>query len=319
MSRPWPIWKICFFVLLVAELFSVKGALSLERARLGIARPSMSFLPFYYAKDTKLFEKHGLDVEFIQISSPLQLAALVSGELDFIASPSIAIRGIVQGMPLKVVAVAYRVPVLSLVSKLPNPKALEGKRIAVSRIGTGPHFFGVMMLERSGADPKKVIWTQTIDSALDKVFLEQGRVEGAVLSPPETGMMVEKGFKILKRNRDVIETSPGNGLVTTREKIHSHPDRIRKAVNALLESVKSIRQDRKGRVDYLMRGFNINQRVAEDAYEDVLGVLLDDLIIHEESMKKYLEMLHSRGETRRLLAPIDVIDYSFLKGAQQTQ
>jgi ABC-type nitrate/sulfonate/bicarbonate transport system substrate-binding protein len=221
-------------------------------------------------------------------------------------------------MPLKLVAVAYRVPVLSLVSQLPTPKALEGKRIAVSRLGTGPHFFGVLMLERSGADPKKVTWIQTVDSALDKVFLEQGRVEGAVLSPPETGMMVEKGFRILKRNRDVIHTSPGNGLVTTRGKIQSHPDRIRKAVNALLESVKSIRQDRKGLVDYLMKSFNISQGIAEDAYEDVLGVLLDDLSINEEGMKKYLEMLHSRAETRRLLAPTDVVDYSFLKGTQKT-
>ena len=42
------------------------------------------FLPFYYAKDTKIFDKHGLNVELIQMRSDLQLAGLASGEIDLI-------------------------------------------------------------------------------------------------------------------------------------------------------------------------------------------------------------------------------------------
>ena len=211
MSQRWLNWKICFLVLLLAELLSFEEASSFEKARLGIFSPSVNSLPFYYAKDKKLFEKHGLEAQFIQIPSPLQVAALVSGELDFIFSPSVAIRGIGKGMPFKVVAVAYRVALQSLVSQLSPPKALEGKKIAVNRIGTGPYFFGVLMLEKSGVDPKKVNWIQTGDTALSMTALEQGRVEGGVLSPPFTGMLVEKGFKILKRSRDVTEGDPGNG------------------------------------------------------------------------------------------------------------
>ena len=44
------------------------------------------FLPFYYAQDTRIFEKHGLYVELIQMRSDLQLAGLVSGEVDYTPS-----------------------------------------------------------------------------------------------------------------------------------------------------------------------------------------------------------------------------------------
>ena len=63
----------------------------------------------------------------------------------------------------------------------------------------------------------------------------------------------------------------------------------------------------------------MSQGIAEDAYEDVLGVLSDDLTIDEGGLKKYLEMLYSRGETRKLLTPSDVIDYSFLKTIKESQ
>jgi NitT/TauT family transport system substrate-binding protein len=273
-------------------------------------------MPFYYAKDKKLFEKYGLDVEIIQIRSNLQLAGLIAGELDFITGIGTAIEGIGKGMPVKAVAVLYRAPLFSLLSQLPNAKSLEGKKISVSRIGSESHFNGVVMLEKSGADPKKVTWIQTGSTALNMVPLERGLVEGAVLSPPFTGIMARKGFKILKRSGDVIDASPFNGLVTTWEKIQAHPDRVRNALKAMLESVKSIRQDRKAVLAYIMQNFNVDQGVAEEAYDDILGVLLDDMIMAESGLNQYLQMIHSRGETNKVLTINDIVDYSFLRAVK---
>src|SRR4029434_3580481 len=92
----------------------------------------------------------------------------------------------------------------------------------------------------------------TVDAGLNRLPLERGLVEGAVLSPPFTGVMARKGFKILKRSGDVIDDSPFNGLVTTREKIQKQPDRMRNTLKAMLEAIKSIRQDRKAVIDYIV-------------------------------------------------------------------
>jgi ABC-type nitrate/sulfonate/bicarbonate transport system substrate-binding protein len=169
------------------------------------------------------------------------------------------------------------------------------------------------MLEKSGADPKKVTWIQTGSTALNMLPLERGLVEGAVLSPPFTGVMARKGFKILKRSGDVIDASPFNGLVTTRDKIQKHPDRLRNTLKAMLEAIKSIRQDRKAVIAYIMESFVVDQGVAEEAYDDISGVLLDDMMMAESGLNKYLEMIYGRGETNKPLTVNEIVDYSFLK------
>jgi len=303
-----------FFLWLI--FLSANSVWAAEKIRIGLSTRNVVLMPFYYAKDKKLFEKQGLDVEIIQIRSNLQLAGLVSGELDFITGIGTAIEGIGKGLPVKAVGVLYRAPLFSLVSQLASPKSLEGKKVSVSRVGSESHFNGVLMFEKSGADPKKVTWIQTGNTALNMVSLEQGLVDGAVLSPPFTGMMARKGFKILKRSGDVIDASPFNGLVTTRDKIQSHPERVRGALRAMLESLRSIRRDRKAVVAYIAESFNISQGVAEEAYEDIIGVMLDDLIMADGGMKQYLEIIHSRGETGKLLTPAEVVDYSFVRAVK---
>jgi NitT/TauT family transport system substrate-binding protein len=297
-------------------MLCTRDAWALEKVRLGVSTRNVVLMPFYYAKDRKIFEKYGLDVEIIQIRSNLQLAGLVSGELDFIAGIGTAIEGIGKGLPVKAVAVLYRAPLFSLLSQLPNAKSLEGKKISVSRIGSESHFNGVVMLEKSGADAKKVTWIQTGSTALNMVPLERGLVEGAVLSPPFTGIMARKGFRILKRSGDVIDASPFNGVVTTREKLQNHPDRVRNALKAMLEAIKSIRHDRKTAIAYIMQNFNVDQGVAEEAYDDIMGVLLDDMIMAETGLNKYLEMIHSRGETTKVLTINEIVDYSYLKAVK---
>ena len=143
------------------------------------------FLPFYYAKDTKIFDKHGLNVELIQMRSDLQLAGLASGEIDFTPSVGPAGAAIANGLPLKALAILYRAPLFSLVSStsVSSARDLEGKTVAVSRIGSESHRYGSLILESGGADPKKVTFIQTGSTTVSLTALQQGSVSAAVLSP----------------------------------------------------------------------------------------------------------------------------------------
>lgn len=300
------------FVLLAIS--GASPAYGLEKVRIGLSVRNVVFLPFYYAKDRRIFEKHGIDSELIQMRSDLQMVGVVSGELDFNPAIGPATLAIAGGMPLKAVAVFYRAPLFSLVSPgtVGNLKDLEGKRVAVSRIGSDSHRYAVMMMEQGSADAKKVTFIQSGSTTVSLTALQQGSVAAAVLSPPFTGAMAEKGYKILARSRSLPDL-PWLGLVTSRQKIEKQPERVKSALRAMRDALESIRADRQGVVAYIEKNFNVNPTVAAESYDDLRGVLVDGLMMPEEQIKRYLEGAHARGEIPKALSFGDAFDFAPLK------
>ncbi len=302
------------FVLLLILVFSASSVLAQEKTRIALSVRNVVLLPFYYAKDRQIFEKHGLYVEIVQMRSDLQMAGVASGELDFAAAVGSGIQAIISGMPLKIVGILYHGSPFSLVGRniTSSPKELEGKKVAVSRIGSESHKAGVLMLEKSGADVKKVTFIQTGSTTVSMIALQQTSVDAAVLSPPFTGEMVVKGFKILQRSRGLFEV-PSNGLVTSRDKIQKQPQKITNMLKAMLESLRLIRQDRPAVVEYIRKNFSVAQPVAQEAYDDLIGVMLPDMIWPEDKFKAYLDSGYVRTESSKAISVGDIADYSLLR------
>jgi ABC-type nitrate/sulfonate/bicarbonate transport system substrate-binding protein len=302
------------FVILLCGILSVAESVAQEKTRIALSVRNVVLLPFYYAKDRRLFEKNGLDVELIQMRSDLQMAGLTSGDLDFAAGVGSAIQGIVNGLPVKVVGVLYQGSPFSLLSRpgVTAPKDLEGKKVGVSRIGSESHKAAVLMIEKSGADVKKVTFLQTGSTTVSMIALQQGSVDAAVLSPPFTGEMVIKGFRVIQRSRGLLEV-PSNGLVTSRDRLQRQPQKVASTLKAMVESLRSIRQNRAGTVEFIRKSFSVHQRVAEEAYDDLIGIMLPDMVWPEEKVKNYLASGYVRTETGKPVSVADVVDYSFLR------
>ena len=309
-------------LILVALLATVGLALAdpavaLEKVRVGLSVRNVVFLPFYYARDTKIYQKHGLEVELIQMRSDLQTVGVVSGEIDYYPAIGPAILAVQGGMPLRAVVVFYRAPLFSLVSQsqLGSPKELEGKKVAVSRIGSDSHRYAVLMLERSGVDAKKVTFIQTGNTAVSLTALQQVSVEAAVLSPPFTGQMAQKGFKVLAKSRNLIE-SPWLGLVTSRQKIQRQPAQVKGMIRAVSETLGEILREKARVISYIRDSFSVSEPIATEAYEEIRGVILANLMMPENRLQEYLEGAHRRGELNRMLQVNEVFDYSLLKEIQ---
>jgi NitT/TauT family transport system substrate-binding protein len=286
----------------------------LERVRVGLSVRNVVFLPFYYAKDTNIYDRYGLDVELIQMRSDLQIAGLVSGEIDFTPSAGPAANAIASGLPLKALAVLYRAPVFSLVGTpgLASGKELEGKKVAVSRIGSESHRYGSQMLEFAGADPKKVTFIQTGSTSISLTALQQGSVNAAVLSPPFTGVMAEKGYKILARSRSLAE-APWLGLVANRQKIEKHTEQVRNMLRSMRDVMGIMRRDRAAVTSYIEKNFNVSAANAKESYDDISGVIVDGMALPDEPIQRYLDSSHARGELSRRLAVSDMFDFTLLR------
>jgi NitT/TauT family transport system substrate-binding protein len=285
-----------------------------ERARMALSVRNVVFLPFYYAKDAKIFEKHGLNVELIQMRSDLQVVGLISGEIDYIPAIGPATVPVANGAALKALAALYKAPLFSLAGQpnLANAKSLEGKKVAVSRIGSDSHRYGSMLIESGGADPKKVTFIQTGSTTVSLTSLQQGAVDGAVLSPPFTGIVAEKGFKILARSRQLVD-APWLGLVAHKNKIDKQPEQVRNMLRSMRDVAGAIRRDKAGIVSYIAKNFNVSAANAAESYDDISGVLIDSMMLRDELLQKYLDGLHQRGDVPKPLTVADLFDFSLLR------
>jgi ABC-type nitrate/sulfonate/bicarbonate transport system substrate-binding protein len=309
--------KNVLFVIISILLCFASNVSAQDRTRIALSVRNVVLLPFYYAKDRQIFDKNGLYVEIVQMRSDLQMAGVASGEIDFAAAVGSAVQAIVSGMPLKIVGILYHGSPFSLVGGAASaPKDLKGKKVAVSRIGSESHKAALLMLEKSGVDVKKVTFLQTGSTTVSMIALQQSSVDAAVLSPPFTGEMVVKGFKVLQRSRGLAEV-PSNGLVTSREKIQKQPQKVSNVLKSMLESLRLIRQDKPGVVEYIRKNFSVPQRVAEEAYDDLLGVMLPDMIWPEDRFKNYLESGYVRTDSSKPVSVGDVVDYSLLRALKQ--
>jgi NitT/TauT family transport system substrate-binding protein len=296
------------------SLFCVRASAD-ERVRMALSVRNVVFLPFYYAKDTKIFAKHGLNVELIQMRSDLQLAGLASGEIDFTPSVGPAGAAIANGMAVKALAILYRAPLFSLVSPagVSSAKDLEGKTVAVSRIGSESHRYGSLILESGGADPKKVTFIQTGSTTVSLTALQQGSVSAAVLSPPFTGIMAEKGYKILGRSRSLLADAPWLGLVASRQKLERQPEQARNILRSMRDVIAVIKREKPAVVSYIEKNFKVSAANANESYDDIMGVTVESLVLRDEQIQKYLDGSFARGEIPKRLTVGDMFDFSMLR------
>jgi len=304
-------------ILLLATISALIVAPAVEAddtVRIAVSVRNVVLMPYYFARDKGFFEREGLRAEIIQIRSNLQVAGVASGELDFMSGVGTAIDAAQKGAPLKVLAVLYRAPLFFLVGGAPirAPKEFEGKKVGVSRIGSESHNAAVWMLAHGGADVKKVTFIQTGSTIVSMIGLQQGSLDGAVLSPPFSGDMAARGYKILARTADAVE-SPFNGMVTSRERLRSRPERIRGSLKALLESSRQIKRDRAATVDYIRRSFQVSDKIAENSYNEIRDAMVEDMIMPEETIKKAVEGPYGRGDSARGVPIADIVDYSILR------
>ena len=105
-------YKVLWFfnALLALPLFQGNLAQGAEKVRVALSVRNVVFLPFYYAKEMKIYDKYGLDVELIQIRSDLQLAGIVSGEVDYTPAVGPATLAVANGLPVQGAALFSRKP-----------------------------------------------------------------------------------------------------------------------------------------------------------------------------------------------------------------
>jgi NitT/TauT family transport system substrate-binding protein len=293
-------------------------ALGLERVRLAVPTVAVMYAPIYLGLNQGLYAAEGLDLEIVSMRTDLAIAALGTGEIDYLAHGGAALRAAANGFPIKLVfALDHKAPFwLVTRPQVENLMMLKGKKIGVSFHGDTPQLVLKRFLRRQGIDPdREVSYVAGQFSPTAFQSLMSGVLDAAVLAPPFNVLADEKGFRILAfLGAAVPDATTSNGVVTSDRKIRSQAEQVKRMVRGSLRSLFFFRQKKDEAVKHLVSQFNISPRTATKVYGHALEILTRDGEISREKVRNILDMMQEAGQKTPLMPqPEALLDFSFLR------
>ena len=85
---------LSLFVLLLPQIGIAQG---LEKIRIVYASRGLPFFSAFVAKELKFYQKHGLDVELIQMAPRIALTALATSQVDYSLNIGSSLRAAMRG------------------------------------------------------------------------------------------------------------------------------------------------------------------------------------------------------------------------------
>jgi NitT/TauT family transport system substrate-binding protein len=302
-----------FLVILVLQA-SVHAA---DKIRIGFA-PGASSIPFPLAQKKGFLNEEGFEAEIIRMTSTVQVAALVSGEADYVLGMS-AIRGAIQGLPLKVVASYIQGSPQTLVARadLKSVRELKGKTITIGTPGGAPDRHGRLMVKHFGLEPEKDVKFAPGGLTEGRLArLQQGLIDATVVPVPFDFQARKLGLNVLARAYEIF-TYPEGGLITTTKKIKEKPDELKRVIRAGIKASRYIRANREGTIQFLMDWQKIDRGIATGTYEYLAKAINEDGSLSESSFHLLIEEIKELHKVSRELALSDLADLSILTLAQK--
>ena len=132
-------------------------AQSLKEIRVGSTDITVSNFWIFYARDRKFFEAEGFDMKMVIIKTEAALAAMAAGDLDYSTLSTSSVEGTLKGMPLRLLAVTNRYPLLGLVVRkgINSVADLKGKKLSISSFGGAVYGAALYLLRNHGLRPKE--------------------------------------------------------------------------------------------------------------------------------------------------------------------
>lgn len=304
-----------FLVCALAILFFVSEGKA-GKVRVGVPTLSLVVIAFTAAKEKGYYKEEGLDVELVWMSAPVAAQALIGGNVEFSTVSGSAIPAIIGGAPLRLIFTSYNRPMFWLFGKpeIEDVRALKGKKVGVSGIGSGPATLLIEILKRNGLEGGRDVAILSLGRMPDiAAGLFSGAVDAAMIAPPFHVTAQEAGYRELVSflKEDFVELQ---GSIVVREEIFkSDPVMLEKFVRASLKGLTYAREQRWGTIAILVRYLKIKEDEAAKYYDSVRSVMTVDGTVPKDHQKKFLQVAAQRLRAKETPALEKAFDYSLTK------
>ena len=289
--------NILISFLAVVGLFATAEAITV---RVAVPTLSMVVIAFTAAKEKGYYRDEGLDVDLVVMRDTLGISALIGGNADFASMSGAGLTAILGGMPLRFAYTSFYRPMFWLYAKpeFQDIKALKGKRIGVTGLGSGPDNLLRETLKRNGLEGGRDVTILALGlPSTVATALRTGTVDAGMVSPPFNFIVKDAGFRELVSylKEDFVELQ---GSILANDKLlQTDPALVEKFVRGTMKGLRYARENKAGTIPILLRYMKLKEELAGPYYDQVRPIMTADGTVSVELQKKYLD------QALKVLAP----------------
>jgi NitT/TauT family transport system substrate-binding protein len=289
----------------------------LKKIYWGVSTLSPTLWIPYIARDAKLFEKNGLDVELVLLRGSGQTSqAMVAGSLfaSSVALPAVMLADL-NGADLVNVAhgIAVQGSKLMVKPEIRKIEDLKGKKIGISSLGSAGDLLFGYVLRKYGIDTQRdVFWLAVGNTGERLQALLNGAVDAADLTYPADAQAERRGFRpLLDARKEIVY--PTASVVTRRKTIREDRDTVMRVVRSYVEGIAYLKQNKIFAQKVLAKYFRTND---PEYLEGAYAIFKEDFIAAPYPITKGLDAIYEIAAARRPEIrnhkPEEFVDASFV-------
>ena len=275
-------------------------------------------------EDQGIFKKHGLEVDLRYIEGgSLLVQTMVAGEIPLAVSASPEfINGGLAGIGVKIIATSVnRYPYAIVTAKeITKPAELKGKKMAVSRFGSGSDFATRRALEHWGLVPDKDVAILQVGNTPSRLAaLQAGSVQGAVISPSQAPKARGLGFNLIADLSELPVEYPHLVVATMPSLAKENPEVVRRFLRAYAEGIKIFKTQPEVAKRAMVKQLGPQKPdELEEAYRETSKLLTVRFVPSSKGIQNVLDELSPKNPKAKIAKPEEFMDARFVEELERS-
>jgi NitT/TauT family transport system substrate-binding protein len=308
---------------LILLLARAPAVLSADPLIVGVAGPAINMVYSFVARDAGLWQKHGIEARVVIFEAGSILAqAALSGEVKLsISSGPATIASRTQGADTVMVAACVNTLPYSIVAAKGITKwdQLKGKKVAISRFGSGTDTAVRMVLKKFGLDPAKDVTIVQIGTQPNRIqALSAGAIDATIVSPPLDLAAKKQGYQILVNIAELGIPYPQQVIETTDRFVRENPHTVKNFVKGFIEGVHyaaTHKDDTKKIITKYLK--TTDPEIVEATYQSYLQVTDYSGYPNLDGIRNAMDEVAQRVPAVKSKKPEDFVNTRFLKDLEK--
>lgn len=290
---------------------------SAEPVRVAMPSKSLTFLNYYLADKFGLYKTEGLESSFPVGKADVQLAAVVTGEMEYIAAAGTVLRGAASGLPVKALMFTLDKPIFHMMVRpeIKRIQDLKGKAVAVTAIAATDAVGARAMAKAAGMNAEQDLTIIAAGSTANALAaLHGGAAAAALLSIPFNFKAEELGYRSLGNVADYLRTVLA-GLGTSDIRIKSNPAQIKRMIRATLRGMDFARDpaNQEKVVPFIMEDFQLDRKTAEASLREIVKNYSKDGMTNDDAVRGDIDFIREQNKLKTAIPLGQVMDYGLLR------